>query len=188
MTYSFDERLMFSKGARQGSDLETIAAILDGCVSVSVASVEMDKLGVDYIATLRKGAQVLIDAKTREKGCSRYWRGQPELAIEIWSVMPGGKYGLTCGKTGWTLDEAKITDAILYTFDPSDSETVFLLPFQHLRLAARRNVNRWASRYKVDIQDNRSWESQAVFVPASEVVECIRATFERRIPANPELF
>ena len=182
MSYNFKERLAFSKGNRQESDLDTIKSILDGCQSVVPACAELDKKGVDYVATLRRGAEVFIDAKTRQRGCSRFWRGEPEVAIELWSVMPGGKYGVTCGKTGWTLDEAKITDAVLYTFDRSDCQTAFLLPFQHLRMAARRMIRTWFNRFKVDIQDSGTWESQAVFVPISEVLAAIKSTYSANIP------
>ena len=175
--YSFTERLQFSKGARQDTDAATILSLLDGCVSVESASVALDKQGVDYVATLRRGSEVFIDAKSRERGCSRFWNGNPELAIERWSVMPGGKYSQASPKTGWTLDEAKKTDMILYTFDPSDCDIAFLFPFQSLRIAARRNITEWERRFKVDVQDSGSWQSQAVFVPAPDVITAVTSTF-----------
>jgi hypothetical protein len=188
-TYGFQERLEFSKGARQASDIDTIKYLLDGCVEVSEAPKEMDLMGVDYIATLRKGASVYVDAKTRQPGCSRFWRGEPELAIETWSVMPGGKFQTSIGKTGWTLDEAKITDLILYTFDYSDCQTAFLLPFQSLRMAARRMVRHWMKRFKVDVQTSkegaRAWESQVILVPVSEVLMAMETTYSGTVPEPP---
>lgn len=182
MTYDFQERLSFSKGTRQTSDEATIMEILDGCVSVTTSGVELDKKGVDYIAKLRAGAEVYVDAKTRESGCSKYWKkGEPELAIEIWSVLPMGKYQTRVGKAGWTLDEAKITDMVLYTFNSSDSDTAFLFPFQSLRMAARRMARHWMRNFKVDIQDSGSWQSQAVFVPASEVIRAMETTYSATI-------
>jgi hypothetical protein len=180
MTYDFQERLAFSQGARCASDIETIMGILDGCISVTENAVNGNDQGVDYIATLRRGANVLIDAKTRAVGCSKYWKNkEPELAIERWSVMPSGKFDTPAqkAKAGWTIDESKITDMILYTFDASDCETAFLLPFQSLRLAARKMLNEWMDKYKVDIQTSGYWQSQAVFVPASEVIKAIESTY-----------
>lgn len=185
MTYDFQERLSFSKGERKQSDALTIKALLDGCVTVTESSVAMDRMGVDYIATLRRGAEVFIDAKAREKGCSRYWKnGDPELAIEIWSVMPGGRFGTPRDKAkpGWTIDEAKITDMILYTFSFQDCSTAFLFPFQSLRIAARRMASHWMRRFKVDIQTSGGWQSQAVFVPASEVIQAIELTYSATVP------
>ena len=101
MTYDFDERLAFSKGKRQSTDETTILSLLDGCVTVTASSTELDRRGVDYVATLRGGAEVYIDAKTREQGCSKYWKNsEPELAIEIWSVLPGGEIQCGKGQTG----------------------------------------------------------------------------------------
>lgn len=189
MTYDFQERLAMSQGARKSTDESTIMALLDGCVTVTSSTAELDKKGVDYIATLRGGADVYIDAKTREEGCSKYWKnGEPELAIELWSVMPGGKFNMPRerSKAGWTIDEAKITDMVLYTFSTSDCPTAFLFPFQSLRIAARRMLKHWMQRFKVDIQTSGNWQSQAVFVPASEVMIAIETTFSATIANQPE--
>jgi hypothetical protein len=191
MNYDFQERLEFSKGARQESDLATIMSLLDGCSSVTANNTDGNDNGIDYIATLRRGAEIFIDAKTRQKGCSRFWKNnEPELAIERWSVMPGGKFNTTHGKAGWTLDESKPTDMILYTFDSADCTTAFLFPFQSLRMAARRMVQHWMKRYKVDIQTSNNWQSQAVFVPASEVIAAMETTFSATVEitdSNPPL-
>lgn len=180
LTYCFTERLAFSKGARQETDEATILSLLDGCASVSVAGEVLDKKGVDFIATLRKGAEVFVDVKTRSKGCSKYWIYEPELAIEIWSVVPN-EDRFVVGKVGWTFDESKITDMILYTFAPEDSDTAFLLPFQSLRIAARRNINSWMLKYKIDTQNSGTWRSRAVFVPVSEVISAINNTFSQTL-------
>jgi hypothetical protein len=186
MTYDFKERLEFSMGSRKETDAETIMVLLDGCLEVNANDAEGDDNGIDFIATLRGGSKVAIDVKTRQPGCSKFWRngeGEPELAIEKWSVMPGGTCGipLHSAKAGWTVDESKETDLILYTFDPKDSSVAYLLPFQSLRLAARKMIPLWFARHKVDIQTSQSggrmWQSQAVFVPASEVIAAIQLTF-----------
>jgi hypothetical protein len=183
--HDFDTSLAWSKTNLQyESDAAAIYDMLEGCVSVTASTKEMDKLGVDYIAELRGGADVLIDAKARRSGASRQsgWSADdPFLAIEKWSVMPGGKYGIEKGKTGWTLDEAKITDMILYTFDPSDSRIRFLLPFHNLRMAARRFMRHWVSRFGLKTQDNIRYQSQCIFVPASEVILAMETTYSAEI-------
>lgn len=195
MTYDFNERLNFSVGARNGTDSETIMSLLDGCSSVRKNDVPGNDKGVDYIATLRGGAEVNIDVKTREAGCSKYWNRatkEPELAIEKWSVMPGGEYETPHERSsaGWTIDESKVTDMILYTFDERDSQIAFLLPFQSLRIASRRMISHWMKRFKVDVQksrrNGRMWQSQAVFVPASEVIAAMETTFSAQIAMPPE--
>jgi hypothetical protein len=189
MTYDFNERLAFSQGVRCASDIDTIKMLLDGCESVIENKTNGNDNGIDYVATLRKGAVINIDAKTREKGCSKYWRNDvPELAIEKWSVMPAGRFNTPDhrAKAGWTIDESKQTHMILYTFDPSDSDTAFLLPYHHLRMAARRMLPHWMTRFKVDVQTSGSWQSQAVFVPAPEVLMAIETTYSMTIPLHDE--
>jgi hypothetical protein len=174
--YRFDDMLQYSRGVREQTDALTIQAIIAGCVSVEKSGLVQDKNGVDYIATLRNGARVLIDAKTRQPGCSKYWRNGPELALERWSVMPGGRYGIpaTQSRVGWTLCERKEVDYILFTFPPADAGEVFLYPYQSLRMTFRRMFSQCWARYKHDTQDSGSWESECVFVPEATVWQAMR--------------
>lgn len=183
ISYAFQERFEFSNSNRSGDTEAIIMNVLDGCQSVERASIEQDKTGVDYWATLRGNARVAIDLKVREVGCSQYWRkstdqpwiSEPELALETWSVLP---YGKSLGRVGWTLDESKATDYTLHLFDPSDSTTVFLLPFQLLRTAFRRNVSDWKQTYKLAAQNSGAWWSECVFVPADVVIQAINSVMK----------
>jgi len=185
--HAFDVKLAFSRGQRELTDMETLRTLIPGCVSVIKTPTETDKTGVDYIASLRRGAEIWIDAKTRELGASRFWRNGPELALEIWSVRPNGKYSTPReqAKVGWTLCEANQVDMILYTFDASDSEDVFLVPFQHLRMAFQQNFSEWSVRYHRKNQDSFQWESQCIFVPADIVLKAIDSIIRcrRSVPA-----
>ncbi len=131
-------------------------------------------------SSLRRGAEINIDAKTREQGCSEYWKhGEPEFAPEIWSVMPGGKFNISRerSKAGWTLNEANKADYIYLTFHPADTDKVYLLPFQLYRMAFRRNLAEWREWYQVSVQESRRngsrWQSMCVFVPATIVLDSI---------------
>jgi len=169
--YDFEEQLAFSKGKRQKTDTATIQQMIAGCVSVEIAPTEMDRAGIDYIAILRGGAQIFIDAKARDAGCSQYWKDGPELALEDWSVIPeNGRRG----KVGWTLDEGKQTNLVLFTFDLQDTEQCFLLSFQLLRVAFRHNYRQWREQYKNDTQCSNGWRSHCIFVPASAVFDAIQ--------------
>jgi len=169
--HEFSDRLQFSRGIRESTDVETIKAMLDGCESCVKTDEATDRLGIDYIAMLRRGAKVNIDAKARAAGCSAHWsHSEPELALERWSVLPVNG---TKGKTGWTLSESSNVDMILFTFDPQDTEECFLVGFQHLRMAFRRNLRRWFNRFFNDKQDSGTWGSECVFVPASVVMDAI---------------
>ena len=167
MTYDFDERLQFSMGEKVTSDIKLLNNIFLGSMSVTKTSSDLDKLGVDYIVTLQDGAEIFIDVKTREKGASKYWDyGEPELAIEIWSVC--------CSKVGWNFSKKSAVDYILYTFDPSDYNQYYLFPFQQLRIASQRNFHAWKSQYKTAFQSSYEWQSQAMFIPVSVVIKAIQ--------------
>ena len=188
MTHNFTESLIWSKGQAYADDVLTLRKMIAGCISVEESSGILDKSGVDYVATLRRGAQILIDAKNRRKGCARYWRqGCPELALEFWSVRPDGKYRMprAKSKTGWTLCESKQVDLILFKFDPSDCRDVFLVSYQLLRMAFVANHAQWRGVYKNDIQDNGNFESEAVFVPAACVLDAIRECSRGRLLISP---
>jgi hypothetical protein len=166
MNYGFSERLNFSRGIREKTDIETLKVMIVGSASIEKTDEKTDRAGIDYIARLRSGAEVLIDAKARDKGASRFWKYGPEVALEIWSDK-GRKV------TGWTLNESKNTDLILFTFDPSDTLECWLVSFQLLRIAFRNNITKWYSEYKTAIQtsgyNGRSWKSECVFVPIAQV-------------------
>lgn len=175
MNHDFTQKLEFSLGERLNVDVNIIRDIIPGCVSVVKTDTETDKTGVDYIASLRNGAQILIDAKTRERGAKVFWKhNEPELALEIWSVMPQDG---TEGKTGWTLSEQTNVDYILYTFNRDDTDKFFFLPFQLLRTAFRQNYDCWYQQFDVKVQSSNAgqWKSCAMFVPASIVLDAVSA-------------
>jgi hypothetical protein len=178
MTYDFEKKLAYSQGIRKENDLENIKSLIPGVVKVTKTNITIDKTGIDYFAELRKGTIIKIDAKTREPGCSKYWIDkEPELAPEIWSVMPGGKYNIPYEKrkAGWTLSESNQADYIYCTFHFSDSEKIYLLPFQLYRIAFKKRYEKWIAtkKYKTAIQDSKSWESQCLFVPVLIIIEAI---------------
>lgn len=170
------QKFEFSRGANEAQDLEIIKSSIIGCVNVEKSSADMDKMGIDYVATLRNGALIYIDAKRREAGASRYWKhNEPEFALETWSVMRSDKHD---GKAGWTLSESSNVDMILYAFDNQDWDKCYLLPFQFLRMAFRKNFHEWTKKYHKKTQANNGWTSEAVFVPASVVLKAISEQME----------
>lgn len=172
--YTFKDRLDFSTGRKRATDMETIKVLLPGCVSVKITGREQERKGIDYIATLRGGAEIYIDSKAREKGCSLYWKnGQPEVALEIWSVKPSLN---SPGVTGWTLNENKLTDMILFTYDITDTDLCYLVPFQHLRIAFRKYYALWTHYKKAEQETDGNYRSECVFVPIDTVLNGIVTT------------
>lgn len=185
MIYDFDERLKFSKALRRESDEATLKVLFPTCLHVVKTDTEMDRAGVDYVVTLRRDARLLVDAKARDLGCSKWWKAGPEVALEVWSVAPGGRYNTPehKAKAGWTLDESKNVDLILFTFHPDDHEFAYVRPLPLLREAFRRNYHAWTAAYKTDTQDSRRWQSRCVFVPLGVVDDAIAAVSRTQLVA-----
>ncbi len=197
--YGFDANLAFSRGVRERIDIDTVKKMIGGCKSVIKTGEDQDRLHVDYEATLHGGGVIDIDAKGRRFGAGRFWNtkskgrenirpGEPDVAIEKWSVMPTKTRTerLRCGcnhagKTGWTIDTSSNTHLILYTFDPLDTEEVFLFSFPLLREASRRCLDDWYERYKTGKQftppkrHRSGWFSEVVLVPVSVVERAVLA-------------
>lgn len=167
MIHDFQQNLEYSLGVREQLDINLLKGIIPDCTDIIKTEKKIDKKGIDYIATLRRGAKINIDAKTRRPGASKYWKyNEPELALEIWSSRPDI---FNSGKTGWTLDEKSNVDYILYTYDRSDTNKFFFVPFQLLRISFVNHFEDWKSTYGVKKENNKGWDSFAVFVPASVV-------------------
>lgn len=159
------DKLTFSQ-SKIDSDMAIIKSYFPRCLKVEVCDLVNDKHGSDYIATLGN-TKIFIDAKTREKGASRFWKhGEPELVLEVFSVVEEKKIG-------WTFSGHSIADYILYTFDPADTDKIYMLPFQSLRKIAFEKIKEWSITYGKKVQESDTWHSMAVFVPASVVLLAI---------------
>lgn len=176
-SYDFEERRLFSLRSNGRTFEQMIFDVVPGVVSVEKTDYDLDRSGVDYVATLRRGSEVYIDLKLREANCSRYWAQGEEIALETWSVKPENG---NLGKVGWTLDESKKTHYTLHAFDPVDSDKVFILPFQLLRKVFRSNVSVWRRYYKIGVQNSGTWKSECIFVPAKIVITAIGASMEHQ--------
>lgn len=179
MTWNFEERLAFSNSERGKRDAEILRNVIPNCIDVKKTDEEIDRKGVDYIATLSGGAEIGIDVKARDKGVSKYWRnGKEDLVLEVWSVYPDKKNG---GKIGWTLSDKTNVDFILYTFDEEDTNKYYLLPYQLLRMAFKHNGRAWLEEYGTKYAYSKTWKTQNIFVPAHVVMEAIKAEMQGQI-------
>jgi len=184
LVHDFQKKLEFSNGDNAVCDIERIKSSLYGCIAVEKTDIETDKTGVDYLAHLNVkgkdgtpggavGATVGVDAKRREKGASKWWNGEPELAIETVSVVENEKIG-------WTFNSKCPVDYILYSFDKEDSDKYYFIPFQLLRKAAWTHGREWIGKYKEKEQKSDGWTSKCVFVPASVVLKAVCELMESK--------
>ena len=172
----FYENLMFSIGDREKFDIDLLKEYIPSCDKVEKTDIETDKTGTDYIATLKDGSSVTIDAKTRKKGAKQYWEyGEPELALERYSVVEKKI-------VGWLFKDSDVhPDYILYTFDKSDTDKFFFIPYILLRKACAENGQVWKAKYKLKTQPNFGYTSDALFVPASVVINAVRDCMEGKV-------
>lgn len=173
MIHDFGERLAFSQSeAHVKAVTEFLKREIPGCVDAVKTDITTDKKGIDYIVKLKGGAEIGVDEKMRDKGASKYWYyDEAELALETWSVYRS--------VLGWTFSTKTNVDYILYTFDPSDWDKAYLFPYQLLRMALHHNGEDWAEKFSIKLQTSNGWQSQAMFVPASVVVDAVAAEMQR---------
>lgn len=170
VVYDFRAKLEASRGSVADQDKSTLTKFFSGVQTVLTGSEAQDRRGIDYVVRFEHGGQTLVDAKGRELGCSRYWGSEPELALEVCSVVD--KDG-RCRKSGWTWDAGKECQYILYRFRPEDCANAWVIPFQQLRTAFLRSGRAWATEFGVKMQHSGDWESQCIFVPVSAVEDAL---------------
>ena len=166
--YDFLTDLEYSMGERERFDIDLLKRVIPDAVSVCKTDVAQDKKGVDYSVRLSGGATINIDAKTRRS--INIVDGSPELALELWSVVPRNG---NAGKAGWTWNTETNVDLILYTFPTHLWDRFYLFPFHHLRVAFITNGKRWFQNYRHSVQKNKGWDSACLFVPAREVIRAV---------------
>jgi hypothetical protein len=120
--YEFDERRAMSSGVASSTSIEAILlANIPGAVAVRAADEAADRMGTDWWVDHVSGHSQSVDAKVREEDFAR--KGCDDLALETLSVVERNK-------VGWTLDETKRTDYILWLW--KDTQRWCLVPFPML--------------------------------------------------------
>ena len=117
------------------------------------SNLEEDIKGIDYFAGENK-----IDIKLRNIN----YPG--DVALEIWS---------NCEKKtiGWTLDNIKITDYVLFIWKDKD----LIIPYKKLREVFKKNYADWVMSCRTirnrTVNTGHSYTSMAVFIPVLFLLE-----------------
>ena len=143
-------------------DIETIKKLFPDAVRIEKTPTNKDDGGVDYWVYL-EGKRYGIDIKRRTAGCSKFWKEGPELALELWSNVEKRQIG-------WTLDESKKTDIVIFIFDDSDFEQAIWFWFKELLAVFQKQGRNWYdtyfSQYQKTFGINEKWyHSRVLFVP-----------------------
>jgi len=179
-THDFKEKM--EESHKQDTKIqEFLKNYFINCESVTISrKLSEERKGIDFSVHLKTGKRIKIDLKHREKGASKYWQNGPEIALEIWSIKPNSYYYYTNEEPerqqiGWSLDDSKETDFILYTFD--DIEEKYMISFELLKNALKKNGKSWIKNYKYVEQTTHSgmntWKSSVLFLPVKVLLSAI---------------
>jgi hypothetical protein len=113
--------------------------------------------GIDRVITLASGKTLAVDEKVREQD----W---PDIALEYWSDV---EHRIP----GWVAKDLAC-DFIAYAFVPS--QTCYLLPFQTLRAAWRKNGAAWVRDFQPPIKArNNGYTTICVGVPTDILLQAL---------------
>jgi hypothetical protein len=113
--------------------------------------------GIDRVLTLNSGKTLTVDEKVRS---SEY----NDILLEYWSDE-GRKI------RGWVAKDLAC-DFIAYAFEQSGR--CYLLPFQSLRRAWRKNGRVWVGSYRRVVAQNKGYVTVSVPVPTAILMDAIR--------------
>lgn len=161
-TYSFDDKLHNSTSYYK--EVQNILSdIFQTQINLQKSVLKDDKLGIDYWCVLANEQKISLDLKKRDKDFKKN-----DVALETLSVVEDNKIG-------WTLDDNKKNDYVLWFWE--DSNKYFLIPFTPLRIWFSLNFKHWKKQYLCCKQKtmfhNYNYHSECVFVPIDEIISPI---------------
>ncbi len=112
--------------------------------------------GIDRVLTLQSGKTLTVDEKVRDEDWS-------DILLEYWSNEASQT-------PGWVAKDLAC-DFIAYAFIPS--QTCYLLPFQTLRQAWRRNRKIWVRDYPKIEAKNQGYVTVSVAVPTGVLLNAL---------------
>jgi hypothetical protein len=172
IAYHFDERLKMSQGISENVSIITILLEqIPGAVNAHAAHEKNDRNGVDFWVEHASGKHIGIDCKVREEDWAL--RGHDDVALETFSVVEKNIHG-------WTLNDSKRTDYILWFW--KETGRWMLVPFPMLCAVFTKNMGKWKSIYKTARQktprfNGQAYHSECVFVPRRELWAAIYQEF-----------
>jgi hypothetical protein len=153
-------------GQADGLDVRGILTRdLPGTIAVEKAEESDDRNGIDYWAVRSNDRPLGVDVKFRRIDPVQEY-GKDDLALETYSSVKKGT-------PGWTRDERKHTDYILWVFGPTGR--VVLIPFPLLCGVFQENWREWRGLYgpprcqQSNGGGGRTWVSEHIYVPRVKV-------------------
>lgn len=159
--FSFKDQLVISTGTSANPAIGAVLLdVMPGALRAMQALEVNDRQGIDWWLEMKSGERVGIDCKVREDDPKPRF-GKDDLALETWSVVEKKIIG-------WTLDETKRTDYVLWLW--KDTGRWCVVPFRLLVRAFKAKKDEWCRLYKVARQSTEGrYQSECVFVDRAEV-------------------
>jgi len=167
---NFNEDFEFSKSTHTNNKIrEILLDNIPAAIDVKDSTPEDDKNGVDKWVIRKHNLHPLsVDVKSRRDDPKEKGWGD-DLALETFSNVDNKIIG-------WTRDERKKCDYILWFFEPTNRSV--LVPFPMLCKVYQELWEEWKVTYKTSRQDNGSWFSESTFVPREIIWNAISNRFE----------
>lgn len=177
--HEFDERLAFSEGVISECLMDRIVSALPTSTGYEKAALADDRSGTDYWLHRKKGLRSLsIDLKNRGF-CPIEKFGSDDACIETTSVYqgPNGKSwnDKFRRKPGWTIDEKKETDYIVYTWPEGTARRYWIVPYPFLQAASIRCWRQWAIKYGEKPAANPRYVTLSVYPPRKVIAKAMRS-------------
>ncbi len=179
-TYSFKRQLVMSAGVSATDDVKQILLEnVPGAKAVRKASPTEDRSGTDWWIEHARDSELSVDTKIRPLDPIEKY-GKDDLALETWSVVPGShSRDRSVSAIGWTLDETKRTDYVLWLWQ--NTRRWCLVPFPQLCAVFKRRQDTWYEIYKhaeqTTTKGGASYRSEMLLVPRREVWAAIYEDF-----------
>lgn len=179
MIHDFAERLAFSEGIEpEPALLKFLLDSIPGGTRIRRATASEDRQGTDYWIERPSLPWISIDMKHRDfDPILRF--GSDDVCVETTSVYTGPRQSPWLDehrkRPGWTLDGAKRTTLLVYTWPREDGKRRFwVLYFPHLVTAAIRHWREWAEKYKERAAENANYITLSVYPPRAVVRDAMR--------------
>lgn len=180
MIHDFMQKLHESEAtARIDKIMQFVADGIPSAAGWKKAEINDDRSGTDYWI-LRNGLPAIsVDMKNRQFCPIDRYRSD-DACIETTSVYRGqsGPPWEDRGrlKLGWTIDAAKRTDLIVYTWPTKNSAELrfWILYFPHLCAAATAHWRRWAADYGERPARNAGYTTLSIYPPRKVIANAMR--------------
>lgn len=181
--YGFNEQMAMSAGKAASADIgQILTKQIPGAVNAITAAQANDRQGVDWWVEMSSARHLAVDCKVRKEDWAATHPNEDDLALETYSVVEDGKQG-------WTRDEHKRCDYILWLW--LDTRRFCLIPFPMLCRVFKENWQQWRDQYRTEQQFTPSsrggYHSECVFVPRRVIWAAMYRRFGGSIVAPKEV-